>query len=136
MPAEPFTAEPPLRFRGIPDSLARSHLEASECCLIHADNPLSRVKGVYLNPNVRVGYSGPAYAVVNPPQNWLSLRDSFWAVWENRIRRWFTTPFFKDWIVRKRVQIWRGRNASNQEPGEFCLTNEMQVLIENGWAHV
>jgi hypothetical protein len=32
----------PLRFRGISDSLAKYHLEASECCLIHFDNPLTR----------------------------------------------------------------------------------------------
>lgn len=44
-----------LTFRGIPDDLASLHLEGSECCLIHADNPLSHSKGVFLNPNVRVG---------------------------------------------------------------------------------
>ncbi|KAB5580844.1 polysaccharide export protein [Coniochaeta sp. 2T2.1] len=52
----PFYANPPLQFRGIDDSLADLHLEGSECCLIHADNVLSRDpdKGVWLNPNVRV----------------------------------------------------------------------------------
>ncbi|KAI9877771.1 MAG: hypothetical protein M1830_000498 [Pleopsidium flavum] len=44
-----------LLFRGIPDSLAEYHLEASECCLIHADNPLTARRGVWLNSNVRVG---------------------------------------------------------------------------------
>ncbi|EAQ87609.1 hypothetical protein CHGG_04228 [Chaetomium globosum CBS 148.51] len=57
-----------LRFRGIPDSLAALHLEASECCLIHADNPGSRTRGVYVNPAVRVGYNRLAYdAVHNNP---------------------------------------------------------------------
>ena len=51
--ADPFYKSPPLSFRGIPDSLAVHHLEGSECCLIHADNELSTVKGVWLNPNVR-----------------------------------------------------------------------------------
>ncbi|BAE60536.1 unnamed protein product [Aspergillus oryzae RIB40] len=51
MDAAPFYQHPPLKFRGISDSLAKSHLEGSECCLIHADNPLSREKGVWLNPN-------------------------------------------------------------------------------------
>src|SRR5438270_8111059 len=36
--ADPFYRDPPLSFRGIPDSLAIHHLEGSECCLIHADN--------------------------------------------------------------------------------------------------
>ncbi|EFY90951.1 polysaccharide export protein (CAP59) [Metarhizium acridum CQMa 102] len=53
MPAEPFVSSTKLRFRGVPDSLANYHLEGSECCLIHADNPLSRTLGVYLNPKVK-----------------------------------------------------------------------------------
>ncbi|RFU33789.1 hypothetical protein B7463_g2534, partial [Scytalidium lignicola] len=64
--AEPFYHNPPLRFRGIPDSLATHHLEGSECCLIHADNDLSARKGVWLNPNVRVSYNAEADEVVNP----------------------------------------------------------------------
>ena len=51
----------PLRFRGISDSLAELHLEGSECCLIHQDNPLTAKHGVWLNPNVRVGYNKEAY---------------------------------------------------------------------------
>ncbi|SPQ25522.1 32d47f56-b61b-4914-af33-11debf7c489f [Thermothielavioides terrestris] len=61
MPASTFTGLRGLRFRGLPDSLAAAHLEASECCLIHADNPASRSRGVFLNPAVRVGYSRAAY---------------------------------------------------------------------------
>ena len=136
MSADPFISQPPLRFRGITDSLALSHLEGSECCLIHADNPLSGSRGVYLNPNVRVGYSGPAYDAVNPISNWLSLWQGFWALWDNRFRRWTSTPFFKEWVVRRRVKRWKADDKHNQEPGEFCLINEMQVLVENGWAHV
>jgi hypothetical protein len=37
MPARPFVSSPSLRFRGIPDSLAASYIEGSECCLIHTD---------------------------------------------------------------------------------------------------
>lgn len=33
--AAPFYSNEPLRFRGIADSLAAYHIEASECCLIH-----------------------------------------------------------------------------------------------------
>jgi hypothetical protein len=61
MPISPFISTPPLRFRGLPDSLAASHLEASECCLIHADNPLSTSKPILLNSLVKVGYNGSAY---------------------------------------------------------------------------
>lgn len=136
MSADPFISKPPLRFRGIADSLAHYHLEGSECCLIHADNPLSGSRGVYLNPNVRVGYNGPAYDAVNPINNWLSTWQAFWAIWENRLRRWTSTPVFKEWVVQRRVQRWKAGHERNQEPGEFCLINEMQVLIENGWAHV
>lgn len=136
MTIDPFISKPPLRFRGISDSLALSHLEGSECCLVHADNPLSRSKGVYMNPQVRVGYTGPAYEAVHPISNWLSVWDSYWALWKNRLQRWTTTPFFKEWVVRKRVQRWKALDNHNQEPGEFCLINEMQVLVYNGWAHV
>lgn len=136
MPAEPFYADPPLQFRGVPDSLAKSHVEGSECCLIHADNPLSKEKGVFLNPRVRVGYNGPAYAAVHPAQEWLSSWRILWSLWESRVRRVLTTPMFKEWTIHRRVSAWEGQDERNQEPGEFCLINEMQVLIANGWAHV
>jgi len=58
--AAPFYSSPALQFRGLPDTPAAHHLEASECCLIHMDNPLSAQKGVYLNTNVRVGYNPKA----------------------------------------------------------------------------
>ncbi|KAG9234352.1 glycosyltransferase family 69 protein [Amylocarpus encephaloides] len=74
--AAPFYASSPrgeksqandgLRFRGIADSLAQHHLEASECCLIHADNPLRKTKGVWMNPNVRVTFNESTYPLVNP----------------------------------------------------------------------
>ena len=65
-----------LTFRGVPDSLVSQHVEGSECCLIHADNPLSRTKGVWVNPYVRVAYSGSTYESVHPH----GLRLSTWAV--------------------------------------------------------
>jgi hypothetical protein len=136
MPVGPFISDPPLEFRGVPDSLAASHVEGSECCLVHADNPLSKKKGVYLNPNVRVGYSGPAYSTVNPAQRWLSPREIFLSGWENRFRRLFTTPMFEDWAIQRIVSKWKSQDKRHEEPGEFCLINEMQVLVWNGWAHV
>ncbi|KAI9932282.1 hypothetical protein ASPWEDRAFT_27448 [Aspergillus wentii DTO 134E9] len=136
MPTEPFMSNTPLRFRGISDSLGESHLEGSECCLIHADNPLSQTQGVYLNPQVRVGYNAPAYDAVHPTRSWISLQSVALALWENRIRRWTTTEFFTKRTVRKRVSAWERQDGSRFEPGEFCLINEMQVLAANGWAHV
>lgn len=133
MDPEPFYATPPLSFRGVPDSLADFHLEGSECCLIHADNPLSQTKGVYINPNVRVGYSWVAYETVNSFLNWPSPFDRIVGIWKSRLA---TIPAMLRYAsermtVRKRVSRWGA-----DEPGEFCLVNEMQVLVENGWKHL
>jgi hypothetical protein len=136
MPAAPFLANPPLHFRGIPDSLASSHLEASECCLIHADNPLSTQHGVYLNPLVRVGYNTAAYVAVNPILNWLTPKTILQGLWLNRIRRWTTFPAFEDRSIHNQVARWANLSPDNREPGEFCVINEMQVLDPRGWYHV
>ncbi|RMY50919.1 hypothetical protein D0863_14739 [Hortaea werneckii] len=125
-----------LTFRGVPDSLASEHVEGSECCLIHADNPFSRTKGVWVNPHVRVGYSGPAYESVNPNGPWLSLWAIVRGIWWNRIRRWCTTTWFRDQIVVRRLNTWEAADAARDEVGRFCLINEMQVVVHNGWAHV
>ncbi|KAJ5089194.1 hypothetical protein N7532_007878 [Penicillium argentinense] len=136
MPATPFTASPPLRFRGIPDSLAMSHLEGSECCLIHADNPLSEQKGIYLNPLVRVGYSGPAYVAVNPIMNWLTPRTILQGLWMNRLRRWTRLTWLKERYVQSKIARWAALSEGNREPGPFCVINEMQILHPWGWDHV
>lgn len=138
MPADPFISSTQLRFRGVSDSLALHHLEGSECCLIHADNPLSRTMGVYLNPRVRVGYNLPAYQATHPPGTWVSSWGVFKGLWVNRLRRWtvWVRSSLESWTVRSRVGAWENEAAGNREPGEFCLINEMQVLAENGWAHV
>ncbi|KAF5021831.1 hypothetical protein F66182_6124 [Fusarium sp. NRRL 66182] len=136
MPAEPFTSSFKLRFRAISDPLAEYHLEGSECCLVHADNPLSKTRGVYLNPRVRVGYTLPAYQAVHPEQgSWLSTWDIFFGLWINRVKRW-TSVAFEEWLVRRRVSAWEKEGIGRTEPGEFCLINEMQILVETGWAHV
>jgi hypothetical protein len=143
MPAAPFYAPAkPLRFRGIPDSLADYHLEGSECCLIHADNPLTPEKGVWLNPDVRVAYNGPAYEQVHAETGTsrISLSDIFLGLWKNRLHRWVTTTFFKEWRVSSRVRAWkrggREQKEDRREPGNHCLINEIQVFVSNGWAHV
>jgi hypothetical protein len=139
MPASPFVAEnSPLRFRAIPDSLAEHHLEGSECCLIHADNPLSAELGVYLNPRVRVGYNIEAYEATHPKGggSWLSTWQIFRGLWSSRLLRWLYLAGGRDRVVRRRLKKWEGDSELNIEPGSFCLIDEMQVLIENGWAHV
>jgi hypothetical protein len=139
MKTEPFyDVIHPLRFRGIPDSLAEHHLEGSECCLIHIDNPLSAKDGVWLNPNVRVGYSAKAYDAVRPRavDPWVNTRDVLWGSWTNRILRWFTSDWFKQRLVSRRSNSWTAPQLGRTEEGRACLINEMQVLVSNGWAHV
>ncbi|KAH8811218.1 glycosyltransferase family 69 protein [Xylogone sp. PMI_703] len=143
--AEPFYHNPPLRFRGIPDSLALQHLEGSECCLIHADNELSSRQGVWLNPNVRVSYNPEADEVVNPKVGvWPTTRERVEGIWRNRLARWsgFIQRLTEDYVVNRRLKSWQAEQAKAEglanprEPGSYCLINEMQVLVENGWAHV
>ncbi|KAL8879191.1 MAG: hypothetical protein Q9198_003151 [Flavoplaca austrocitrina] len=135
--AAPFYHTPALRFRGIPDSLAQYHLEGSECCLIHADNPLTLERGVWLNPMVRVAYNPQAYERVHEVNAWPRIADSFVGLWRNRFRRWVTPTFHKRWKIRSRLDRWTTKGlgeVSNRE--STCLINEMQVLVTNGWAHV
>ncbi|KAK3687693.1 cryptococcal mannosyltransferase 1-domain-containing protein [Podospora appendiculata] len=136
MPTSAFTGSQGLNFRGIDDTLAQLHLEGSECCLIHADNPASRTRGVYLNPAVRVGYNIQAYNAVHPEGSWLSAYSIWTGLWKNRLARWTTTPWFKEQRVRRRVHKWEQGEEWREEAGEFCLINEMQVIVSNGWAHL
>lgn len=135
MPVGPFISDPPLGFRGIPDSLATLHLEGSECCLIHVDSSLHTEKRTYVNPQVRVGYTGDAYNAVHSQKVMLSCWRIFKGLWENRILRWVSSPWLREWRVRMRVARW-SRASQEYEAGEICLINEMQVLADNGWAHV
>ncbi|KAI4151571.1 MAG: hypothetical protein L6R39_001999 [Caloplaca ligustica] len=135
--AAPFYHMPPLRFRGIPDSLARYHLEASECCLVHADNPLSSKSGVWLNPHVRVGYNAEAYDSVHQSTPWPSIAESIVGLWKNRFWRWITPTFHKKLKVTGRVREWTRKGLGEVAQRELiCFINEMQVLVANGWAHV
>ena len=134
--AAPFYDPNRLQFRGVPDSLALHHVEGSECCLIHVDNPLTQSHGVWLNPNVRVGYSPEAYATVQSALVWPSLGQSIMGIWSNRFWRWTTSTKMKTLRIASRLKSWFKGGADRSEHGKFCLINEMQVLIENGWAHV
>ncbi|KAK3987236.1 cryptococcal mannosyltransferase 1-domain-containing protein [Cladorrhinum sp. PSN332] len=141
MPAPSFLGISGLKFRGVSDTLAASHLEGSECCLIHADNPASKAKGVFLNPHVRVGYNKEAYKAVHPEggSSWLSLWQIWFGIWKNRVARWTTTSWFKEYRVRSRIAGWKNGGLPGEvreEKGDFCLINEMQVVVHNGWAHL
>ena len=136
MPTSAFTGIKGLKFRGINDTLAESHLEGSECCLIHADNPASRTRGVFLNPNVRVGYNEKAYEAVHRPGSWISLPQVYFGLWKNRIARRFTTPWFKELSVGRRVRKWEQGEEGREELGQFCLISEMQIIVHNGWKHL
>ena len=77
---------------------------------------------------------------------WPGLAEAAWGVWWNRVVRWGTSEGGKRWRVRRRVRTWEGegkgeggggvKGEARWEPGVGCLINEMQVLRENGWAHV
>jgi|SRR5690242_4994617 len=135
MPAKPFLGDNAIRFRGTNDSLAKHHLEGSECCLIHADNPLSATKGIFLNPAVQVGYNMTAYNAVHSSYAAMSPVRTFAQIWQNRLLRWLTTPWFKERVVRSRVAKWT-EETHGEERGEHCLINEMQVIFQRGWKHV
>ncbi|KAI5461790.1 cryptococcal mannosyltransferase 1-domain-containing protein [Mariannaea sp. PMI_226] len=136
MPTTPFIGDETISFRAIDDALAGSHLEGSECCLIHVDNPASATQDLYLNPNVRVGYNREAYDSVHSDGSWLSYSEIFIGLWKNRLVRWFTTPWFKEWRVRSLTHVWEGQSPDRTENGTMCMINEMHVLTTKGWAHV
>lgn len=145
MDAEPFYGSNPLKFRGIPDGLAEMHLEGSECCLVHADNPLvaSHEKGVFLNPNVRVGYKPEAYAAVNANPGWPSPFQRLRGVWNLRLVWIFGMPkrITENFVLNRRLKRWqeqeKGDGENNWEVGAHCLINEMQVLVgKDGWKHL
>lgn len=126
----------PLRFRAVNDSLAEYYLEASECCLIHYDNPISSFKGVWMNPKVRVGYNTLRYDAVHRPPRWPSTAATtlgrlvnMWA----RILRLNTRPE----VIDRRYEEWAQESTINREIGSDCLVNKMMVVSEKGqWSEV
>ncbi|RYO45305.1 hypothetical protein AA0116_g13378 [Alternaria tenuissima] len=118
------------------EALLRNRPVPVTSCWNGIDNPLRVDKRTYVNPQVRVGYNGEAYDVVRPQGLLLSSWQVFKALWENRVRRWTTSPWLKEWEVSRRVARWTSVSKENKETGQICLTKEMQVLTKNGWAHV
>ena len=92
-----------------------------------------------MNPHVRVGYNPEAYEAVayDDTTLWPSPSARIRGIWHNRFKRWFNTDWLQAWRVSRRVERWKGEDPDrNAEDGLGCLINEMQVLAENGWAHV
>ncbi|CAK7566702.1 MAG: hypothetical protein SEPTF4163_004653 [Sporothrix epigloea] len=136
----------PLLFRGVDDSLAEFHLEGSECCLIHADNPLSRFSdvstsssgwrqsavndnpetskdiGVWLNPNVRVAYSAPVYQQVRAGGGGSGVFPSgfsaVYGTWVNRWQRALSSVQFvlEGQTVLNRLRRWRAETPAGEQP--------------------
>ena len=126
-----------LQFRGIDDSLAVEHLEGSESCLIHADNTLSRSKGVWINPDVRVAYNTTPYDVMSATDGvaWPSSVEVATGVWLNRLKRWSRAFFLVDHGVENKIAAWRQQDTGHREPGNYCIIDEMQIVLWNGWGH-
>jgi hypothetical protein len=138
--AAPFyDEEHGLEFRGIADDLAVEHLEGSECCLIHADNPLSGQKGVWVDPNVRVTYNGTTYSSVSASEKggqWPSTWQIVTGLWKNRLKRWGSAFRWRDRSIEGKVEAWRMQDADrHHEHGAYCLIDEMQIMLWNGWGH-
>ncbi|KAL4952121.1 cryptococcal mannosyltransferase 1-domain-containing protein [Aspergillus filifer] len=117
----------PVKFRGLPDGLTRKGLVASDTCLIHADNVISRRRGVYLNPFVRVGYDEPSYSATHSSSHWLSTWGIFESLWECRYQRWFSFPLFARWSIRGRISSWEAEDENHRERGGWCIVDEAQA---------
>lgn len=138
-----------LRFRGVPDTLALKHLEASECCLIHADLIASGQahRGIFMNPAVRTGYTSRAYRLThdNSTGGFVSAWQYVAGVYKNRLARWkkdgISSSAGQDMAeVYTRIKQWQDEGATlgekRVEVGGYCTIMEMHILIWKGWKHV
>lgn len=90
-----------------------------------------------MNPSVRVGYSIEAYDKVHQSGSWPSVFASITGLWKNRFWRWITPTFHKRLKITGRLTKWTRKGLGEISERElYCLINEMQVLVANGWAHV
>lgn len=146
--AQPNQIHKALRFRGVPDSLAAYYVEASECCLIHADLLASgqAQRGMYVNPAVRTAYVAEAYKSTHyglKTATFVSIWQYWSGTWVTRLRHWW-----KDAVsisagqnareVYRRIKLWEleGDSKQRREVGDYCTVLEMQILISNGWKHL
>jgi Cryptococcal mannosyltransferase 1 len=120
----------PLRFRAVNDSLAEYYLEASECCLIHYDNPISHFKGVWMNPKVRVGYDPTRYHAVHRPSGWPSTAETTLGRFSD-ILAWILQLGGRRKVIDQRYGQWAEKSMI-RENGSDCLVNKMMVVSEKG----
>lgn len=138
-----------LRFRGVPDTLALKHLEASECCLIHADLIASGQahRGIFLNPAVRTGYTSEAYQLTHDHSTggFVSAWQYVRGVYKNRFARWKVDGISSSagqsmTEVYNRIEKWQDEGVllgeKRAEVGGYCTIMEMHILIWRGWKHV
>lgn len=124
----------PLRFRAIQDSLAEFYLEASECCLIHYDNPVTASKGVWMNPNVRVAYDTVRYDAAHTSSGWPSTTEAtIGHLWE--LMTWILRLKGRWKVIDRRFEEWTRKSMLNSEIGLDCLVNKMMVVSEKGRWH-
>ena len=135
--AAPFQdSRRPLRFRAVNDSLAEHHLEASECCLIHYDNPISASKGVWMNPKVRVGYNTLRYDAVHRPPGWPSTAETTLGRLSDLLA-WILRLNSRSKVVDQRYEEWARESNFNAEIGSDCLVNKMMVVSKRGkWSEI
>lgn len=137
-----------LGYRGAEDGLAQRHIEGSECCFVHADlekylGTTGKREGIWVNPNVRVGFNEEAYKSANPKGGgWPGAGDRVLGTWKNRLVRWFRHSWRRESAdkVVARIEQWiaEGKESGEEreEVGDYCLVDETQVLFEAGWMHV
>ena len=87
---------------------------------------------MWVNPNVRVGYTKEAYEAVREwPGIWERVRS-----WGRGMLMGMLGMPWRDAKVGRRVKEWEGARVGNREVGVDCLVDEMQILAANGWKHV
>jgi hypothetical protein len=142
--AAPFQDETlGLRFRSISSSLSlqTGHLEGSEACLIHADMqahwrhlPQSSFQ-IFVNPLVRVSYTKTAHNLQNSvlPLFLETVGGQFVALIYD-IRDWLFSHQLARYKAEReeKVREWE-RTSGQKEIGEYCLTDNLQILTPQGW---
>lgn len=107
-------------------------MEASECCLVHYDNPFTSTAGVWINPAVRDGYSVEAYNAVTQ-QEWPTRHERRWGNWRSRWVWWWRRDPLPGLKARWRTWRWRQRFRNVQELGMPCVQDIAMVLTPEGY---
>ncbi len=144
--AQPAQPAQPLLFRGIEDSLAELHLEASECCLIHADNPLSNADWAGPAGSKDSRSSRSSRSSESSESSESSAKDGSNAnknvgVWLNpNVRVAYSTPVYKQvrqsvfpsalWAVRG---MWANRWERAKSHVQFALESQMVLKRLRLW---